>query len=208
MKKKHLIIIAIISVLMLSGLTSCNNSLAKGSNLPAEYAIASGDVRLMLSCLSGLDSQLQSGGLSDLERGEIALDMVDILAVLSKAFVTILPYLLEGEPPGSLTLIDDFYDETGESYLTRIAEDRLMEYGINADPSPMQLFWGILGLAVHTNVVGDYNSLSADLKSSYDAMVLDAQQKAAEGSNPDFILLLNQLRTVFGESIKIHDSTV
>jgi len=202
MEKKHLIIIAIISVLTLSGLTSCNISLVKGSNLPAEYAIASGDVRLMLSCLSGLDSQIQSGGLSDLERGEIALDMVDILAVLSKAFVTILPYLLEGEPPGSLTLIDDFYDETGESYLTRIAEDRLMEYGINADPSPMQLFWGILGLAVYENAVsGDYNSLSADLKSSYDAMVLDAQQKAAEGSNPDFILLLNQLRTVFGEPI-------
>ncbi|RKX82332.1 MAG: hypothetical protein DRP70_16525 [Spirochaetes bacterium] len=204
MKKKQLIIV-ILGVLILSGFTSCNISLVKGSNLPAEYAIASGDTRLMLSCLGGLNSQLESGGLSDLERGEIALDMVDILAVLSNAFVTILPYLLDGEPLAPLVLIDDFIDEAGESYLTRIAEDRLMEYGINADPSPMQLFWGILGLAVYESVVngGDYNSLSLspDLKSSYDAMVLDAQLEAAEGSNPDFILLLNQLRTVFGEPI-------
>ncbi len=203
MKKKQLIIIGLLCIFMMSGLSSCNISLVKGSNLPAEYAIASGDTGLMLSCLGGLNSQLQSGSLSDLERGEIALDMVDILAVLSNAFVTILPYLLEGEPPDPLNLIDKFYDEAGEGYLTRIGEDRLMEYGINAEPSPMQLLWGILGLAVYETVVngGNHNSLNAEQIILYDVMILDAQQKAAEGSNSDFILLLNQLRTVFGEPI-------
>ncbi|GEM_PF-4035352 len=203
MKKQHLIIISILGIFMISVLSSCNLSLVNGSNLPAEYAIASGDVSLMLSCLGGLESKLHSGNLSVLEQGEIALDMIDILAVLSNAFVIILPYLLEGVPPDPLILIDDFYNEAGEGYLIRIEEDKLIEYGINANPSSMQLFWGVLGLIAYETVVNgvDYNFLSFEQKIFYDAMVLEAQQKAAEGNNSDYIPLLNQLRTVFGDSI-------
>ena len=210
MKKKPLIFVgSFTAALLLLVLSSCNmspadslfTSFAQGSELPAEYAIASGNIGLMVGCLAGLERQFNSTGLSDLERGEIALDMVDLLAVLSRSMIVLFSYILEASSPVGLTDIDSFYPSPVDAeYLIRIANEKLMEYGINADPSPMQLFWSILGLAIYENVVngGDYSTRAADHKLLYDNLVAVAEQEASKGTNPGFLPLLNQLRTVFG----------
>ncbi|MCK5735048.1 MAG: hypothetical protein KAH21_01165, partial [Spirochaetaceae bacterium] len=189
MKKKPLIFVGCFAaVFLLLILSSCNmspadslfTSFAQGSKIPAEYAIASGNAGLMLGCLAGLEREFNSTGLSGLERGEIALDMVDLLAVLSQSMIVLFSYILEGSPPGDLADIDSFYSSPIDAeYLIRIANEKLMEYGINADPSPMQLFWSILGLAIYENVVngGDYSTMAADHKLLYDNLVAAAEQK-------------------------------
>ncbi len=180
-------------------------SMANGSKLPVEFAIASGDVGLMLGCLSGLNAQLDSSGLSETERGEIALDMIDLLAVLSNAMVTILPYLLEGAPPIDLIDIGDFYDSANVNYLISIAEDKLIEYGINADPAPMQLFWGALGMAAYEYQLqgNDWTQVTyvniTNTSPLYDVIIAEAELMAVQGTNPYFLTLLDRFRALIGD---------
>ena len=193
-------------------LSSCNMTAAnspfsdfvQGSKLPAEFAIASGNVRLMLGCLAGLNDDLDAGGLSDREAGEIALDMIDILAVLSDAMPSLIPYLIEGDQVAFLTAVENFYDPAGETYLLRIGQQSLMEYGLNADPSPLQLLWGAIGLYVYEELVanpgGDYNNMPANDKVLYHKIMAEAEKRAAEVKNPEYYLaVLTRFREAFGE---------
>ena len=204
------IITVSITVLLLLIPPACNmtpadslfTSIADGSKLPAEFAIASGDAGLMLGCLSGLNTRQNSGGLSETERGEIALDMIDLLAVLSNAMVDLVPYLLEGVPP-TLLEIEDFFESTDNNYLVSIAEDNLIDYGLNADPAPMQLFWGALGMAAYEyQIQGNWLDVTYDniiiTSPLYDVIVAEADLMAAQGTNPYFLLLFDKFRTLIG----------
>lgn len=210
MKKIKSVCLGVV-VLLPFFLVACNMSLAdsfftsiaQGAELPVEYAIASGDTGLMLGCLAGLEERLNSGSLSEKERGEIALDMVDLLAVLSNSMNTLFPYLLEDSPPEDLSQLESFFaTDTAAEYLIRIAENKLMEYALYAAPSPMQLFWGILGLVIQEDIVngGDFTTLNQEQRNLYETLVVRAEQKAEEGTNPDFLPVLNQLRALFGET--------
>ncbi len=201
--------IPLIAILILV-LSSCNmtaanspfSDFAQGSKLPAEFAIASGNVGLMLGCLAGLDDDLQSGGLSNREAGEIALDMIDLLAVLSQVMPNLVPYLIEGDQVALLNAVDDFYDPAGETYLKRIGRDSLIEYGLNAEPSPLQLLWGALGFVIYEQIengVIAYGGLTTT-QSQYDAIMAEAVQQAAEVENPEYYLaVLTGFREAFGE---------
>jgi hypothetical protein len=176
---------------------------ANGVNLPAEYAIASGDAGLMLECLAGLNDQLKTGNLSDYHRGEIALDMVDLLAVLSNAMVDLTPYLVGGRLPDLLDELEDYYDPSTEDYILDIYEGRLMEFGILADPSPMQMFWAVLAIILYETIVNgfDYATMPAADAQIYGSYVAEARQQAAGGTNPYYLPVLDNLRTLFGETV-------
>jgi hypothetical protein len=175
---------------------------ANGANLPAQYAIASGDAGLMLECLGGLSDQLKTGNLSDYQRGEIALDMIDILAVLSKAMAELVPFLIEGTPPADLDDLQDYYDSSTQQYLLEIYEDQLMDFGILADPAPMQMFWAVLAVVIYQTVVNgaDYDDMVALFPADaliYDSYVAEAQLQAADGTNSHYLPVLDRLGTLF-----------
>ncbi len=199
-------LIAILNLVLSScNMTAANSpfsDFAQGSKLPAEFAIASGNVGLMLGCLAGLDDDLQSGGLSNREAGEIALDMIDLLAVLSQVMPNLVPYLIEGDQVALLDAVDDFYDPAGETYLRRIGEESLIDYGLYAEPSPLQLFWGALGLVIYDELTnpGDYTTMSGSNLDQYNAVIDEAILQAAEVENPEnFLAVLNQFRVLFGD---------
>jgi hypothetical protein len=209
--KKSRYFFTVPAVLLLLVIGSCNMTssdsplvfAANGANLPAQYAIASGDAGLMLECLAGLNSQLKTGNLSDYQRGEIALDMIDILAVLSNAMAELLPFLIEGTPPANLDNLQDYYDASTEQYLLEIYEDRLMDFGIVADPSPMQMLWAVLAVVIYQTVVNgvDYGTMLPADALKYNSYVAESQQTAADGTNPYYRPVLDRLRTLYGETV-------
>lgn len=173
------------------------NGLADGAKLPAEFAIASGEPIIILQCLGGLRDQFNEGGLSDIERGEIALDMIDLIAVLSNAVHNLAPFLLGEEDPAILSEIDDFFDSADIAILNLIAQEQLMESGIYADPAPMQLFWSILSLASYTGL--DYSAMTLAEQAFYNQIVAEAENQANEGSNTTFAPLLSEFRSHMNE---------
>lgn len=175
------------------------SNLADGAKVTPALAIASGNPSIMQECLDGLISQFDEPGLTNEQRGEIALDMIDLLAVLSRAVVDLAPYLFGEVDPATMTDINEFYQTIDSQFLITISEKRLMTYGLNADPAPTQLLWSLLSLVIRAGLDnGEYNLLSADEKADFQYMVDEANALAAEGTNTTFVPLLNQFRTLLG----------
>jgi hypothetical protein len=207
MKKRQLRTLALL-VLPLFIFSSCEmahtrngfNGIADGSKVPVPMAIASGDTWIMIECLGSLRNKLNECGLSEFERGKIALDMIDLLAVLSGAIVKIGPYLLEDIPPTNFAAPVEFFESADDGTLAQIAEEKLMEFGIYADPSPMQLFWSLLSLILiqdtYPALSFDYvTDLSPSEQIMYDQIVNEAVEQGAVGTNAQFLPLLSHFRS-------------
>lgn len=198
---------AILVVLILS---SCNMMdvshpfafFANGGSLSSDMAIASGDPQLMLDCLQSLNTELHSDSLAPEEHSQVALDMIDLLAVLSQVAESLVPYILESADTGTLDDLEDFLDSSVGDYLSRIAEENLMYHGILGKPSPMQKLWACLGVIAYAFILDSTPPFldPGDItEEQYDQMIVwigEARVTAAEAENEDFLALLNQLESL------------
>ncbi len=193
-------------------LSSCNMITADSpfapfvnvGDLPVKYVIASGDPYLMLECLKNQAVLIEDTNLSASEKGEIALDMIDLLAVLSKSISNLLPYLSGNLSPDLLIELEDFYSTSYGRYLIEIQARDLMGYGKFSEPSPLQYFWAILAFTIYQsteNGVVNYVGMNEDDALVYDSYIVAAEQQAADGRNIDYLPPLNHLRTLFGETV-------
>ncbi len=197
-----LLIPLLLSSCNMMGIDSPFTFVADGGSLTAKMAIASGDPTLMLQCLARIASDYNSGNLSSAEMGEAALDMIDLLAVLSRVINAVIPIIVDNKVP------DDYYADAEQflniadiNYLADIADDSvaadLINHALSADPTALQYFWMAMGLYAWYYLSGALESLDQD---SYDYVidrVNEAQLVASDAGNTEVVDLLEWFETEF-----------
>lgn len=194
-----ILILLLLSACNMTGYNSPWSSLAKGGNLPAELAIASGDRELMLDCFHQLFDDFKSGGIAGGLRAEAALDMIDLLAVLSDVVRSLIPYILDGADPTNLDELSDFLDSANQSFLLTLGSEQFINDGEAAGPSPLQYFWSALGL--HVYLLDQYGPPPVGIPPGEHQFMLDlldsAEQEAADSGNNQLEAFFTQFESLF-----------
>ena len=209
---------AVLVVAVLASTLSCEFSdagnvfagTAYGGHLPAEYAIASGDPVLMLECFAVIYQAWEAGTLSGRAQGKAALDLIDLLAVLSRVITALIPVLLDNQSPVNFDDPADFFSSADIDYLADIAANRLLDSALTSgsDPSPLQFLWSVLGIlayeiyvngATWDDIFGQLTPAEeAALKADISTWLADADAEASRQGDTQFLALTAQLRVVLG----------
>jgi hypothetical protein len=201
------VIITLLSSCEVDMVTDSYQVVADGAALPAKYAIASGNQALMQECLDYNLNRLDDAGLSTEEKGRIALDALDLLAVLSGAVEGLVPYLTGESDPVSIMTLDEFYTPNSEQYLAQITGNKLIYYAQGTKASPLQRLWGKLavGAFLYQNNGGvwpanfsDLSSLPDDVEAVFSEWNDGIDAAAASSSSPGFNGLIARLKALVG----------